>query len=120
MLELFQVDLEPDAAVREHVGTAWRWHERGVGVALTPPSASDAVVKSREMNSRLVRKDSGCLSFLPLFSQSLFLQLSLAEFWVSTSFYVPCCLWITSQKRLPGAHRAKPPARNPWTVLPLF
>ena len=48
LLELFQVDLEPDAVVREHVGTTWRWHERGVGVALTPPSAFDAVVKSRE------------------------------------------------------------------------
>lgn len=80
LLELFQVDLEPDAVVREHVGTTWRWHERGVGVALTPPSAFDAVVKSREMNSRLVRKDSRCLSFRPLISQSLFLQLSLAEF----------------------------------------
>lgn len=60
-LEHFQVDLEPDAVMREYVGTTWRWHERGEGVALTPPSAFDAVVKSSEMNSRLVRKDSRCL-----------------------------------------------------------
>lgn len=117
LLEHFQVDLEPDAVVREHVGTTWTWHERGEGVALTPPSAFDAVVKSSEMNSRLVRKDSRCLSFLALISQSLFSQLSLAEFWVSTSFCVPCCQWITSQRRLPGACRAKPPAPNPRTVL---
>lgn len=62
-LEHFQADLEPDAVVREHVGTTWRWRERGEGVALTPPSAFDAVVKSSDMNSRLVRKDSSCLFF---------------------------------------------------------
>ena len=61
LLEHFQADLEPDAVVREHVGTTWRWRERGEGVALTPPSAFDAVVKSSDMNSRLVRKDSRCL-----------------------------------------------------------